>query len=289
MIIDSHTHYSHPMYTGEFPYVDDRDGQIALARGDREEMLDMLSRRGISLCIEPSIGLEGIEAQLALAAHHPGFRIALGVHPKRCGHLSADDRAILRAYVLAHPETVAIGETGLDYHLPTEQLDKPCQQMWFSYQIDLAHERELPLILHVRMADGDALEILRKRRDRLHGGVAHCFGGDYRTAMEYIDLGFALGIGGRILHDDEIGRTLRDTVRNVPLTTLLAETDAPFILPELDGVSASGNQKKKARNTSLILPTVIGEIARVRGEPYETVEQAIYENTVRVFRLSIPV
>lgn len=284
MIIDSHTHYSHKLYTGEFSYLGMENGGYSLRRGDRREMLDTMASSGITLCIEPSTDLERIEDQLSLAAECPhSIRLAVGLHPKKCGQTPWEDREKLRRYVLQN-DILAIGETGLDYHLPPQELDKPCQMQWFQYQIGLAHERELPLILHIREADQDALEILRQNRQLLHGGVAHCFGADYETAMAYIELGFAIGIGGRLLHDDPMGQILSDAVKQVPLTSILVETDAPYILPDIRELACSGKQRKKVRNSSLILPAVIQRIAQLRREPAEAVEQAIYQNTLRVFR-----
>ena len=285
MIIDSHAHYAHKLYTGEFSYLGTEDGGYCLRRGDRREMLETMESSGITLCIEPSTDLERIEDQLSLAAEYPhSIRLAMGLHPKKCGQTPWEDREKLGRYVLKN-DIVAIGETGLDYHLPPQELDKPCQMQWFQYQIGLAHERQLPLILHIREADQDALAILRQNRQLLHGGVAHCFGADYETAMAYIELGFAIGIGGRLLHDDPMGQVLSDTVKRVPLTSILVETDAPYILPDIRELACSGKQRKKVRNSSLILPAVIQRIAQLRREPAEAVEQAIYQNTLRVFRL----
>lgn len=285
MIIDSHAHYSHKRYEGEFPYLDCREEGFCLSRGNLSQLLEAMAGSGITLCIEPSTGLDKIGEQLALAEKYgPRFRLALGVHPKKCLQTPWEDRETLRSFVLAG-DPVAIGETGLDYSMAPQERNEPYQKQWLDYQIRLAGERQLPLILHIRDADADALEMLGQHRHLLCGGVAHCFGGDYETAMAYIGLGFALGIGGRLLHDDEMGRTLRDTVRQVPLSAILVETDAPYILPDIRDLPYSGKQRKKARNTSLILPAVIETIAQLRGAPRQAVEEAIYQNTLRVFRM----
>ncbi len=286
MIIDSHAHYCHKLYTGEFPYLT-REGEcFCLARGDLPQLLQRMKDSGIALCIEPATSLENIENQLALrAAHGPYFQLAFGVHPKKCAQITWEDRERLRSYVQENAP-IAIGETGLDYSLDPQELDKSCQMQWFEYQIRLAHEHQLPLILHIRDAHADALALLEQHRALLHGGVAHCFGGDYETAMAYIDLGFALGIGGRLLHDDGDALLLQDGVKRVPLSALLVETDAPYIKPNLQTLPESGKQRKKARNTSLILPAVLDKIAALRGEDRAAVEAAIYQNTLRVFRLN---
>lgn len=285
MIIDSHAHYAHKRYENEFPYLDYQNGAFCPARGDRKTMLDAMAHSGISLCIEAGIDLSQVENQLALCSEYPGqFRPSLGVHPKKCAETAWKDRQILDRLAQQY-DFVAIGETGLDYSMDIQLRNESVQKQWFEYQLNLAHEQKLPLVLHVRDAHADALQILRAHRDMLHGGVAHCFSGDYETAMAYIDLGFVLGIGGRLLHDDGLGATLQDVVRRVPLSAILVETDAPYILPDIQDMPLSGKQRKKLRNTSLILPAVIEKIAWLRDLPRQQVEQAIYQNTLRVFRL----
>lgn len=283
MIIDSHAHYCHKLYTGEFSYLDWDGEAFFLARGNRQQLLSVMQEKGIALCIEPGTSLEKAADQLAMQAEFaPYFQVALGVHPKKCSLTPWEDREKLRQLVLNH-SIVAIGETGLDYSVPPEELDKQCQKKWFAYQIALADERQLPLILHIREADRDGLEILQQNKQLLHGGVAHCFGGDYETAMSYVDLGFALGIGGRLLQNDSLA--LQETVKKVPLSAILLETDAPYIRPDISTLPYSGKQRKKARNSSLILPAVLERIAQLRGEPRQVVEEAIHQNTLRVFKL----
>ena len=94
MIIDSHAHYAHKLYTGEFSYLGTEDGGYCLRRGDRREMLETMESSGITPCIEPSTDLERIEDQLSLAAEYPhSIRLAMGLHPKKCGQTPWEDRA----------------------------------------------------------------------------------------------------------------------------------------------------------------------------------------------------
>lgn len=286
MIIDSHAHYAHPRYNVEIPYLRERGGAYAVSRADREGLIEEMRNNGITGIIEPSIGFDSIEEQLALVSKYPNLMwAAVGVHPTRCIRTAWRNRKKLMAYA-EKGKAVAIGETGLDYHKPRKQQHRLHQKRWFVYQIKLADRMKLPLILHTRMADRDALKILKKYRSRLHGGVVHCFKGDRQLAEAYISLGFAIGVGCTVLNDDAEGRALSDAVRNVPLTSLLIETDAPFVLPDIDEGVSRGNQRKKLCNSSLILPAVIQRISELRGETYETVEDAVCQNTVRVFNLN---
>ncbi len=286
MIIDSHAHYAHTRFDNEFPYLYADGGDYAIARADREDLFARFRESGICGIIEPSIGFDDIEKQLAIVADHRDFLwAAVGVHPTRCFRTAWANRRKLKGFA-AHERVIAIGETGLDYHYPRRKQHRFRQKRWFVYQIKLADTLKLPLVLHIRAADRDALKILRRYSKRLHGGVVHCFAGDAALAKKYVDLGFALGIGGKLLCEGEEGRALCDAVKHVPLDCLIVETDAPFVLPDLGNVScASGNQRRKLCNSSLILPNVIGKIAEIRGEPADRIEEAVYLNTVRTFDL----
>ena len=282
MIIDSHAHYSHSLYEGEFTYLDYLQGQYCVREGNRRLLLEEMTRRGILFAIEAGTELEKVEAQLAVASEcEPYLRPALGIHPKHCAHLPPQALEQLRALVSIH-KPLAIGETGLDYSVPPERLDQSAQQAWFIRQIELAHEMKLPLMLHIRDAYADALQILQQHRNILHGGVAHCFGSGAADALACVELGFALGIGGKVLQEQPV----QEAVAAVPLESLLVETDAPYIRPNISHLPGTGKQRKKVRNSSLILPAVIEKIAFVRGEAPETVEEAIFRNTLRVFQLN---
>ena len=282
MIIDSHAHYSHSLYDGDFSYLDWQQGEFCIREGNRRLLLEEMARRGILWSIEAGTQLEKAEVQLTVATdQQPYLRPALGIHPKHCANLPPQALEELRALVICN-QPIALGETGLDYSMPPEALDRQAQKDWFVRQLELAHQFQLPLILHIRDAYDDALEILRQHQHLLHGGVAHCFGSDAATALACVELGFALGIGARVLQE----QPLQQAVAAVPLSALLVETDAPYIRPDIRHLPGSGKQRKKVRNSSLILPAVIEKIAQLRGEDPMEVEQAIFQNSLRVFRLT---
>ncbi len=287
MIIDSHAHYAHTRFDGEFPYLCEQDGNYTLQRANREALFAQMYGRGIVGTVEAAIGVDQMETQLLLSSDTP-VRIwkTVGVHPTRCIYTSWKKRKIIKEHAEKY-SPIAIGETGLDYHYPRAKQHRLRQNMWFLWQLRLADRLQLPLVLHIRNADRYALPILKKYQSHLHGGVVHCFSGAVSLAEEYISLGFALGIGGKLLCNDEQGKKLCETVKRVPLSVLLVETDAPFVLPETGELPCSKKQFKKRCNSSLILPAVIRKIAELREEDYVTVEQAVYQNTVRVFQLKI--
>lgn len=283
MLIDSHAHYAHARYDTEFSCLSfGKDGYF-VARHARASLIAAMRDSGICSFIEPSIDPGNIEEQLAIVSTYGGFA-AIGVHPKIAASTKLAARRKLLQYAKAD-RVIAIGETSLDYHLPNLQKQKWKQKRWFITLVKLAHRLKLPLILHVRDADRDALKVLNRYKRCLHGGVAHCFSGNIETANQYIALGFSIGIGGSLLTSGDRAANLRNTVRNVPLKAILVETDAPYVLPDIGELGCSKSQRKKLVNSSLILPRVIGEIADIKGMLVSYVEDEIYKNTVRVFDL----
>lgn len=165
MIIESHAHYSHKRFDGAFRYL---TGELTAREGQREDLLDRLRESGVVLSIEPAIDFESNRRTAALYRQHPDFiRLAVGVHPTRTHQAPWRQRRQLEVWA-REPGVAAIGETGLDYHLPRKH--RLTQLLWFRYQLGLARRLGLPLVLHIRMADRDALAMLRRRRRQLPAG-----------------------------------------------------------------------------------------------------------------------
>lgn len=296
-MIDTHIHLSHFLFDAQFPYLAlDRDGNGVIRQGTREQLIEELHAAGISCCLDPGIGITSNEKLLALAEQWPGFVYgAVGVHPTRTWEyktllqgkkhtvrLHWNERRKLDEF-LKHPAVVAVGETGLDYHHPRKEQHRLRQMAWFLYQLRLAHRHSLPLILHIREADADALRILRTCRHWLHGGVCHCFCGTPETAAAYTALGLKLGIGGSLLMNSPRTHGLEQAIVSTPLESLLLETDGPYVLPSCPQLDQK--KRRKVRNTSLILPAVAGRIAELKKIPVEEVLRVTSENAVRLFGL----
>lgn len=297
MLIDTHAHLSHHQFDAQFPYLAWEDESFVLHTGTRAQVIEELQAAGIGACVEPAIGFSSNRKLLALAAEYPGFVFpAVGVYPSRTylahtvdarGHKVVERLHWAQRKELAalaeDPAVVAIGETGLDYHLARKEQHRLRQKAWFVWQLHLAHTEQLPVILHVRKADKDALAILRRHRNWLHGGVCHCFGGGPELAAAYTDLGLKLGIGGALLEQSARLPALEEAVARTPLESILLETDAPYVRPSCPDLPAK--RLRKARNTGLILPAVARRMAELKGLTPEEVARATTENAVKLFGL----
>lgn len=283
-MIDSHAHYSHAKFDGNYRYLTVREGEIEIAEGNRDAIFEGMKRAGFTAYVEPAIGIESNRRVLDLCHTLGDFaHPAVGVHPTRTHLAKWADRHSLDDYARERG-VVAIGETGLDYHYARLRQHRHTQKKWFRYQLDLSSRCGLPLILHVRQADRAAVKILRRHRDALVGGVVHCYYGDWSTAEQYLDLGLYIGIGGGLLQTSQRAEALRKAVERIPLNRILLETDAPYVLPDRTDVCAEPIPKK-VRNTSLLIPLVAREIAHIKGFSIEDVIATTTENAKRLFGL----
>ena len=281
MIVDSHAHYAHASFSNTFRYLSWEENW-SLKEGTLEELLAQMEARGISMSIEPGIALDFNERVLALAKRYPG-RIfpAVGCHPTRCISEKWSGRKRLEDF-LKRGAVVAVGETGLDYHHPRQEQRRFRQYLWFLCQLRLARKHKLPLILHIRDADRDAIRILKLCKPR-YGGVVHCCGEGWDVIQEYLRLGLHIGIGGVLLNPAR-NEKLREAVKHIPLDRILVETDSPYVLPYCKDVLPP-KLVRRARNSSLILPRVISEIAAIQRITPEETERATAENAIRLFGL----
>ena len=285
-MIDTHIHLSHKHFDQTFPYIDFDGKEFKIVSdGRREALIGEMKRRGVSCCLEPAIDVDSNERLLDLSKESGGFVYpAVGNHPARCIHSKLRDFKRVRNFS-ERDGVIAIGETGLDYHFERREQHRLKQKIWFQFQINLADKLGLPLILHIRQADKDAVRILRRNRKKLHGSVCHCFSGGADIARVYTEeLGFCLGIGGTMLMKPEYREQLEQAVIATPIECLLLETDGPYVKPEKPD-AFTGKKWTKARNTSLILPAVAERIAEFKGMDAVDVIRITEENARRVFGL----
>lgn len=218
---------------------------------DRIQVLDTARAAGVADILVPAVQRKTWAALIALCADDPQLHPALGLHPVFLHQHHAHDVQSL-ADEVARSRPLAIGEIGLDWQLG--DLDRPQQQDLLEAQLEVAQSFQLPVVLHVRKAHDVMLNTLK--RYRLKGGFCHAFNGSLQQAARYIDMGFRLGFGGMLTF--ERSRHLRRLVIDLPLESVVLETDAP------DMTVASHRYQ---RNSPAYLPEVLASMATLRGLP----------------------
>lgn len=210
---------------------------------------------------------------LEAAAAHPDFLSpTIGIHPHDAAVATQDDWDTL-ARLGALPQVVAIGETGLDYfydHSPRE-----VQAEAFRRQCQLSKQLGKPLVVHVRDAHADCLEVLTS--EGLKGGMIHCFTGDLAAARGYLDLGFHLSVSGVVTYPKS--DALQAAVRFAPLDRLMVETDSPYLTPV-------PNRGKRPNEPRYVGDTA-RKVAELKGLPADEVALTCARNTVALLRLSV--
>ncbi len=193
------------------------------------------------------------------------------------------DEVAYRA-LAAHPKVVAIGECGLDYFRIIDVNDaiKNKQKEILRAHIALAVSVDKPLIIHSRPKKGtqdayhDLIEILKEAKIA-HGfavrGDIHFFVGGVAEAQELIALGFTLSFTAVIT----FARDYDEVIKSVPLTSILSETDSPYVAPA---------SRRGSRNDPLAVIDVVTKIAEIRSEPIETVRATLLSNAHRLFKLA---
>lgn len=252
MIYETHTHF------------DDRAFDE-----DRDEAIKRAVAAGVGCFVNIASSMESSRSCIELTRTYPQFYAAVGVHPEDTADLTEDDMDILRSYA-KDEKVVAIGETGLDHYWDEPARD--IQKKWFARQIALAKEVNLPIVVHSRDAAAETLDVIKAEGASDVGGIIHCFSYSVETAKQYLDLGFFIGIGGVVTFKN--GRKLKEVAEYTPLDRIVVETDSPYLAPV---------PKRGKRNSSEYLPYIIEEIARIKGISAKEVEDATWENAVRLF------
>ena len=255
MIFDTHAHYDDEAFDE-----------------DREALLASLKEAGIGAVTNVGASLESCRTTLKLAEAYPWMYGALGVHPSESKDVKEEDMEWL-AGLLRHEKIRAVGEIGLDYYW--KEPNHEIQKKWFVRQLDLARQAGLPVIIHSRDAAKDTLDIMKAEKAGDMGGVIHCFSYGKEMAREYLNMGFYLGIGGVLTFKN--ARKLKEVVEYAPLSSLVLETDCPYLAPV---------PNRGKRNSSLNLPYVAEMLGELKGVGREQAEAVTWENALALYGLA---
>jgi len=223
-----------------------------------------------------NVGTSIVESKncIALAMRHPALWAAIGIHPNDCTPQWRDDIQQLRQLVHhgTNNKIVAIGECGLDFHYPGYHVQR--QKDAFKAQIEIALEYNRALIIHTRDAHEETARIMEEFKHDVTRGIVHCFSENLDFAHFALELNYALGIGATITYPKN--DYLRTVVKTVPLTSIVLETDAPFLPPQ----TLRGKQ-----NSPHYIPYIADYIAQLRAISVEEVAATTTQRAQKIFNL----
>ena len=235
---------------------------------DREAVLERARAAGVAHVVVIGESVAGSERAAALARTQPGLSATAGVHPHEAKSWSGESEARLRG-LLAAPEVVAVGETGLDYHY--DHSPRAAQQRAFEAQLALAADLGKPVVVHAREADADAAALVRVWGGKVPAVVLHSFS----SGAELWEAGMAIGayfsFSGMITFKNW---TLTDRLIACPPDRLLVETDAPFLAPA---------PHRGCRNEPAFVREVAARAAELRSEAPEALAERAAANARRCF------
>jgi TatD DNase family protein len=226
---------------------------------------------GVDKIIIPDIDSKTREAMFALTDRHPGTLFpCLGLHPTSVDAEWKKEIELLEDN--SDRKIYAIGEVGIDCYWSKEFID--AQKEVFRIMLTMAHERNLPVIIHSRDAGDIILSILKEYRHLNLRGVFHAFSGSIETYREIQKLGdWSVGIGGVLTFKKA---SIAETVKSIPLEKILLETDAPYLTPA---------PHRGKRNESSYIPLIAAKLAELQGISPEQVAEQTTANAKQLFAI----
>ncbi|ABF07928.1 MULTISPECIES: TatD family hydrolase [Cupriavidus] len=243
---------------------------------DRADVTDAAAAAGVTGIVLPAVAVANFDVVRGLAHTDPRCVYALGIHPLYSRAAGQADLDELRRQVTASiddPRLVAIGEIGLDFFVPG--LDAAHQTWLYAEQLKIARDFDLPVLLHVRKSQDQILAQLR--RAGVRQGIAHAFNGSHDQAHHYVTHGMKLGFGGNVTFSR--ARQIRRLAAELPIESIVLETDAPDIAPAWLSDDQFGEQHK-ARNTPAEVVGVARVMAELRGVSERELADTMWRNSV---------
>ena len=249
-MIDTHCHLMDPQFNK-----------------DLHEVLSRAQNSRISKII--NAGYDVVTSQAAVDMHreHEWLLPAVGIHPNEEAAESIRYFPSVQELV-TDSSVIAVGETGLDYY--REPGSRSAQQELFGMHIDLARERDLPLLIHTRNSIDDAIRLLEEHN--WYRGVFHCYSGTYEQAQKILDMGYYIGFGGILT----FSRQTREVFSRMPIPRIVLETDAPFLSPA---------RHRGQRNEPAYIHETLHVAADLLNMSPEALEKILDDNATTLFAL----
>lgn len=195
------------------------------------------------------------------------FDIALGFHPNDLYSFQEEDYVHLERLLQAN-ELIAVGEIGLDYHWDDVLAED--QKVGFIRQIALAKKYDKPILIHMRDATKDTVDVLKEQEPVR--GIMHCYSGSYETAEILINLGFYISFGGPITFKNSRGAPL--VAQQIPANRLFVETDSPYLTP---------HPFRGKQNEPMYTSTTFEKLCEIKQMAKEDLAQQMEDNYHQLF------
>jgi TatD DNase family protein len=254
LFVDTHAHFSDPVFDS-----------------DREKLLAEIQAQGMPFMVDVGCTPEGSRTAVRLAEQYPWIYATCGVHPHDAEEYGVEGARQVIAELADHPRVVALGEMGLDFFY--DNSPREIQKSVFRAQLQEARRREMPVVVHVRDSEEEALELLAE--DGFPRGIWHCFSGSLSHAQTAVQGGMYISFSGILTFPRS--KDLQETARILPEDCLLVETDSPYLTPV--------PMRKHRRNRPDYVNHTGKFLAELRGCDPQEMARILEENSRRVFGL----
>ena len=236
---------------------------------DRSDVLQRARDNNISDIVIP--GTEKIfwDRIKQLCKNHTQLHACYGLHPYWVSDHNKQDIEKLKEYIDSN-RPVALGECGLDFR--PQQADKKTQLYFFEAQLDIAESHQLPVVIHSVRATEAVIQTIKKFKKLK--GMIHSYSGSQEQARQLIDLNFFISVGGSVTYDG--AKNIKQVVKNIPLTSLLIETDAP---------DQPDKKNRGKRNEPAFIVHTVKVISEIRGESTDIIAEQTTINAKKLFAI----
>lgn len=237
-----------------------------------DEILLDAYNNGVEKIVCASYDLASSQLATQISDTYQNVYATIGVHPHDAKTYSKETEQTL-IQLSKNKKVVAVGEIGLDYHYDLSPRD--IQKQVFEKQILLAYKLGLPIVIHMREATQDTLEILEKNKQYIIRAVLHCFNGSKQTLDKIMSMGFYVSYGGAVTFKNANG--LLDIVKATPLDRIMLETDCPYMTP----VPYRGQP-----NMPKYIPLVAEKICELKNISINQLQEITTKNAEKFFNLT---
>lgn len=252
IMMDAHCHLNSPKFSKDITEVIKR------------------AKKEINGIVTSAVSIEGLLKSLELRKDYPDFiHVTAGIYPAHTANIGERElEEHINHIIELKKEIVAIGEIGPDFHRIRDEKGRGKQLKVLADFLNLAEELNLPLVVHARESEREALNVVKNSNVNV---IFHCFSGDEKTAREISESGFFLSIPTLVCYV----RHYQDLVKNIPLENLILETDSPCLSPF----------RNIRRNEPVFLKEAVKKVAELLEIPFEKISEITEENTIQAYNI----
>lgn len=233
-----------------------------------DEILEKAKAKNVEYIINISSSKDSLEKVIGISNIYKNVFNTLGIHPHDAKDYNPDIETSI--YNLKNNKTLAIGEIGLDYYYLHSS--KEIQKKVFIKQIEVAYNLKLPLVLHIRDAHKDAIEVLKT--EKVASAVVHCYSGTKENLKQYLDLNYFVSFTGIITFLK--ATDVKEVFKYAPLDRIMLETDCPYLAPE---------PYRGKTNYPYYVPIIAEAGAKIKELDINFFANKIYQNSINFFKI----